>query len=62
MSERLLLFLCLFLTAATPIQVVASPDPAAGLIYGTVTWPDGEQLTGFIRWKNEEACWDDLFH
>lgn len=33
-----------------------------GLIHGTVTWPSGETLTGFIRWDGEEACWDDLFH
>ncbi len=42
----------------------ASPaaSPAAGFIHGTATWPDGHQVTGFIRWKNEEAFWGDLFH
>jgi hypothetical protein len=62
MTYRLLLFLCLVLAAGSPSPAHATQDAAAGLIYGTVTWPDGEQLTGFIRWKNEEACWDDLFH
>ncbi|MBU2501560.1 hypothetical protein KJ682_09565 [bacterium] len=38
----------------------AAPD--AGFIYATVAWPDGEEKTGFLRWEDEEAAWDDLFH
>lgn len=58
MPARLFLLLLVLM-----IPLAAQADSqAAGLIYGTVTWPDGEQLTGFIRWKSEEACWDDLFH
>lgn len=40
---------------------LAAPE-SEGFIYGTVTWPAGEQLTGFIRWEDEEAFWGDLFH
>lgn len=41
----------------------SSIDPAnAGFIYATVAWPDGEEKTGFLRWEDEEAAWDDLFH
>ena len=42
-------------------SALANPD-TQGFIYGTVTWPDGDQLTGFIRWEDEEAFWGDLFH
>ena len=37
-------------------------SPGAGFIHGTVTWPSGEAKTGYLRWKDEEAYWDDLFH
>lgn len=44
------------------VGALAAPAPADGLIYATVTWPDGDRKTGFLRWDDEEACWDDLFH
>ena len=58
LSRTLPLFLVL--CAVLP----ASPAAAAaeGFIHGTVTWPSGETMTGFLRWEGEEACWDDLFH
>ena len=34
----------------------------SGFIHATVTWPSGESKTGFLRWSDEEAFWDDLFH
>ncbi|MBU8869707.1 MAG: hypothetical protein KOO60_02420, partial [Gemmatimonadales bacterium] len=37
-------------------------SPGQGFIYATVTWPSGESKTGFLRWGDEEAFWDDLFH
>lgn len=55
----------LLLSAAT---ATATPDPApaeapgAGFIHGTLTWPSGETRTGYLRWEDEEAFWDDLFH
>ena len=59
--------LCLALAAwaAVPSSAqVASPPPApnAGFLHATVTWPTGESKSGFLRWKDEEAFWDDLFH
>lgn len=47
--------------AAVP-SYLAAEDPNAGFLYATVTWPDGAQKTGFLRWEDEEACWGDLFH
>ena len=57
----------LLLLAAAPVSVVAqdsaagATDPAAGFIHATVTWPSGDSKTGFLRWSDEEAFWDDLF-
>ncbi len=36
--------------------------PGSQLIHATVTWENGESRTGYLRWENEEATWDDLFH
>ena len=33
-----------------------------GFIYGKVTTDSGQAYTGFLRWSDEEAFWDDLFH
>ncbi len=33
-----------------------------GYIYGTVETRDGKTHTGVLRWDDEEAFWDDLFH
>jgi hypothetical protein len=33
-----------------------------GYIYGTVETKDGKTHTGVLRWDDEEAFWDDLFH
>jgi hypothetical protein len=33
-----------------------------GFIYGRVLTESGTEYTGFLRWDDEEACWDDLFH
>lgn len=57
-----------FLSAVATAAVAAVPDylaaedPNAGFVYATVTWPDGTARTGFLRWEDEEAFWDDLFH
>ncbi len=49
------------------ISIVAAPCLAQsiaseGFIYGTLTLQNGDQHTGFLRWEDEEAYWDDLFH
>ena len=33
-----------------------------GYIYGTVETKSGKTHTGVLRWDDEEAFWDDLFH
>ncbi len=37
-------------------------SPVDGFIYGTVETRGGESHTGVLRWDDEEAFWDDLFH
>ncbi len=61
--SALLPILLVLLPAAASAQASApNVDPNAGFIHATVTWPDGESKTGFLRWRDEEAFWDDLFH
>lgn len=36
--------------------------PADGFIYGTITTNSGKSYSGLIRWGDEEAFWDDVFH
>ena len=57
---RIISLLILVLTAALPAG--ADDAPATGFIYGTVLTHDDEAHTGFLRWDQEEAFWDDLFH
>ncbi len=45
-----------------PAAARAANPANQGLIYATITWPDGTQEAGFLRWDREEATWDDLFH
>jgi hypothetical protein len=52
---------CLMFAGAAPARDVV-PHPGAGFIHATVTWPSGESKTGYLRWDDEEAYWDDLFH
>lgn len=56
---------------ATPIFLIfaslasASAAPAAenqGYLYGTVETTSGQKYTGFLRWDDEEAFWDDLYN
>lgn len=46
--------------AAAP-AAAASTDGAAGFIHGTLTTRSGSSYTGFLRWDDEEAFWDDMF-
>ncbi|MCB1183319.1 hypothetical protein KDM41_07785 [bacterium] len=64
MRHRLLLigFLWTLSLAVAAGQAAGDPAPNAGFLYGTVTLDDGGKLTGYLRWEDEEAFWDDLFH
>jgi hypothetical protein len=59
----LLAALLVFLLAAMLLSgpAVAKEDNK-GFIYGKVTTEKGTEYTGFLRWGNQEAFWDDLFH
>ena len=47
--------------APSAVSVQAAADNT-GFIHGRVTIQSGEQHEGFLRWEDEEAFWDDLFH
>ena len=40
----------------------AVESPVEGYIYGTIETKAGKTHTGVLRWDDEEAFWDDLFH
>lgn len=58
-----LLLLASLASAPVPAPGMAAVPaaPGAGLIHATVTPVDGPPLTGFLRWKDEDAFWDDTF-
>ena len=64
-SLHALLYLVLAIFAGTgssnSVPALAGTDNT-GFIHGRVTLWSGEQYEGFIRWDDEEAFWDDLFH
>lgn len=45
-------------TAATVTKIY----DASGFLYGTLELKDGTQLTGLLRWDDEEQFWDDHFN
>jgi hypothetical protein len=56
--------LCVLVAASLllgAVSAVAKGDNQ-GFIYGRVTTESGNEYTGFLRWGDEEAFWDDLFH
>lgn len=55
----LLLLAALLLLSATPVE---AKHPYQGYIYGKVTTRSGNTYVGLLRWDDEEAFWDDLFH
>ena len=60
-----LLVLVIAFLARADAPVAVSPqavDDGTGFIYGRLTLQSGEKHTGFLRWEDEEAFWDDLFH
>jgi hypothetical protein len=44
------------------VQTATAKDDHKGFIYGRVVTESGSEYTGFLRWGNQEAFWDDLFH
>jgi hypothetical protein len=63
MSRASFLFVLLAIPALPAFATGTAPSSAAdGFVHGTATWPNGDQVTGFIRWEDEEAFWGDLFH
>ena len=56
----------LILTLAGVLLLSSSPaeakHPNQGYIYGKVTTRSNNVYTGLLRWDDEEAFWDDLFH
>jgi hypothetical protein len=51
--------LVMLVVCAQPAQ---AKDEHKGFIYGRVVTESGSEYTGFLRWGNQEAFWDDLFH
>lgn len=56
------LMLAAFAFAEDSSRVTIPDSPVAGYIYGTVETKSGATHTGILRWDDEEAFWDDLFH
>jgi len=54
----LLAFALIFLSTAT----ATAKHSNQGYIYGKVSTRSGNTYTGLLRWDDEEAFWDDLFH
>jgi len=53
----------LLVTVLAPAGALAKGDyDNSGFIYGEVVTESGKEYKGFLRWDDEEACWDDLFH
>lgn len=59
-SMLLLLAVALMLTGSLPQPAAAHENE--GFIYGKVITRSGNEYQGIIRWDDEEAFWDDLFH
>lgn len=46
---------------AVAVVAAAAPAPGAGLIHAELQLDDGTAVAGFLRWKDEDAFWDDTF-
>lgn len=56
-------FVALILYSGSNAFAMQPSDRAnAGFIYGEVETRSGRTYRGFLRWGNQEAFWDDLFH
>ena len=45
----------------TPSATAPAAGTGAAFIHGEVTLRDGATRTGFVRWRDEDAFWDDTF-
>lgn len=54
-------FLPALLLPAVAALSAPVPAPGAALIHAELTLTDGTTATGFLRWKDEDAFWDDTF-
>ena len=59
-AASLVLAACFAITGGT--DVAAAEVSVEGYLYGTVETKDGATHTGVLRWDDEEAFWDDIFH
>lgn len=62
---QIILAASLVLAAIFVFEGVVDAAPRAsveGYLYGTVETKAGKLHTGILRWDDEEAFWDDLFH
>lgn len=48
-------------TVATPPAAPAGPYDGAGFIWAKVALRDGAVREGYLRWKEEDAYWSDIF-
>lgn len=56
------LVLASFVAAGEGAEVLKAEISVEGYIHGTVETRAGKTHTGVLRWDDEEAFWDDLFH
>ncbi len=61
-TRQLIGITILFVSLLVIAQAAVAKDEHKGFIYGTVMTESGKEYTGFLRWGNQEAFWDDLFH
>jgi hypothetical protein len=68
MSKKVLTTIAAGFVLAACFVICAVSDASAaegsveGYLYGTVETKDGATHTGVLRWDDEEAFWDDIFH
>jgi hypothetical protein len=60
--KALVAVLATVVAAVWTTPALATVGSTDGYIYGTVITRTGNSYTGPIRWGDEEAFWDDLFH
>jgi len=61
-KECLLAALALLLVPCVGFGFARAADESQGFLYGRIITDGGTEYVGFLRWGDEEACWDDLFH
>ena len=62
LTRSLLAAGALFLILGSAQGAAWAADDNQGFLYGRVITDSGTEYVGFLRWGDEEAFWDDLFH